>query len=91
MPEFCYQMVRNTGTGSSESLALQYKSETGNSCSAKTVAHALTLLGARKIGKLARFKDGTRTQLFTLLDPEAYKDMTDTELGEAFHSQLFKS
>ena len=75
---------------SSESLGLQYRSDTGNSCSSKTVAHALVPLGARKVRKLARFSNGARSQLFTLLDPEAYKDMTDTELGDAFHSQLFR-
>ena len=75
----------------SESLALQYKSETGNSCSAKTIANALIGAGAQKIKKMARFSNGARTQLFTLGDLVDYVDMTDSELGDAFHAQLFAS
>ena len=75
----------------SETLSQEYKSDTGHSCSSKTVAHALVQLGARKIKKLARFQNGARTQLLTLADPDNYKDMTDTELGDAFHAQLFKN
>ena len=75
----------------SETLSQEYKSDTGHSCSSKTVAHALVQLGAQKIKKLARFQNGARTQLLTLADPDNYKDMTDTELGDAFHAQLFKN
>ena len=39
---------------------------------------------------IAKHTHGSRTQLFTLADPETYKDMTDTELGDAFQAQLFK-
>jgi hypothetical protein len=74
----------------SESLSQEYKGDTGHASSSKTMAHALVQLGARKIKKLARFPNGSRTQLFTIADPEAYKDMTDTELGDAFQAQLIK-
>jgi hypothetical protein len=74
----------------SESLSQEYKGGTGHASSSKTMAHALVQLGARKIKKLARFPNGARTQLFTLADPGDYKDMTDTELGDAFQAQLFK-
>lgn len=74
----------------SESLSQEYKAATGHASSSKTMAHALVQLGGRKIKKLARFPNGVRTQLFTIADPETYKDMTDTELGDAFQAQLIK-
>lgn len=74
---------------SAQALAHQYKTETSNSCSTKTVANTLQALGAHRIKKPARFQEGTRIRLFTAANPELYESMTDIELGEAFHKQIF--
>lgn len=76
---------------SSEALALRYKTDTGHSCSSKTITNALRLRNVARLNKQARMTSGSKIRLFALKNPATYETMTDAELGNLFAGQLFNT
>ncbi len=74
---------------SSENMARNYKINTGNLCSSKTITGILRKRGVHRLKKQARLKVGGRRWLYTLKDAEKFEEMSDTELGDKFSGQIF--
>lgn len=74
---------------SAEEITRNYHLASGNRCSSKAIAIALSKRGIKKISKQAKLSNGKRIRVYALENHPLYEAKTDKELGDIMDSKPF--
>jgi hypothetical protein len=73
---------------SAEEMVSNYHLASGNKCSSKAIAVALSKRGIKKLAKQAKLTSGKRLRVYALVDHHLYQAKTDKELGDIVEAKL---